>query len=72
VIPRRQIKRALRFARPLLAQQLRGEAAAAVEGRLLEQYAAVAPAVPRLRSPMSRMTLRIAVDALTQRALATV
>jgi hypothetical protein len=64
VIPRRQIKRALRFARPLLAQQLGGEAAAAVEGRLLEQYAAVAPAVPRLRSPMSRMTLRIAVDAL--------
>ena len=64
VISRRQIKRALRFARPALAQELGGEAAAAVEGRLLEQYVAVAPAVPRLRSPMSRMTLRMAVDAV--------
>jgi hypothetical protein len=41
-----------------------GEDDAAVERQLLHEYAEVAPAVPLLHAPTSRMTLRIAVDSL--------
>jgi hypothetical protein len=64
VISRRQVNRALRFARPLLLEHLGEDDVVAVERQLLHEYAEVAPAVPLLHSPISRMTLRIAVDSL--------
>jgi hypothetical protein len=63
-IPGRQIARALRFARPVLARRLDDAATAAVLASMRARYADLAPAVPRLRAPTSRMTLRLGVDAL--------
>ncbi|WP_340681417.1 L-2-amino-thiazoline-4-carboxylic acid hydrolase [Amycolatopsis coloradensis] len=63
-VSRRQEARARRFARPLLVHDFGAEAAGEVERRVAGEYVTVAGAVPVLRSPMSRMTLRLAVDAL--------
>ena len=64
VISRRQVTRACRFAGSALDQRLAQPDVAAVHQRMLHEYALLAPTVPPLRAPMSRMTLRIAVDAL--------
>ncbi len=64
VISRRQVQRALRFAQPLLAAELGQDTASEVEQRTLREYAQVARTVPRLRTSMSQMMLRVAVDSL--------
>jgi hypothetical protein len=64
VISRRQVQRALRLAHPMLAAELGQDTTSEVEQRLLREYAHVARTVPRLRTPMSRMMLQMAVDSL--------
>jgi hypothetical protein len=64
VLSRRQVGRALRFARPVLVDELGERAADEVAHRMAREYREVAAVVPALRAPTSRMTLRLAVDSL--------
>lgn len=70
-VSQRQVTRAVRFAGPVLEKELGPDGAERVLGAMRREYVALAPSLPRLRAPMSRMTLRLAVDALAlQRAVA--
>jgi hypothetical protein len=62
MIPDKQIKRALRFARPVLASQVNSTKAQAILAAMEANYQTLAPEVPSLKSPFNRMTLKIAVD----------
>jgi hypothetical protein len=62
--PEKQIARALRFARTVLARRFDAAATADILQSMRARHADLAPAVPRLRTPTNRMTLRLGVDAL--------
>jgi hypothetical protein len=58
----KQLARALRFARAVLVLCFDAAATADVLQAVRARYADLAPAVPRLRAPPSRMTLRLGVE----------
>ena len=60
----KQISRAARFAGPVLAQRFGEDQSHRILAAMRNNYAVLAPTVPRLKAPTSRMTLRIAVDSL--------
>jgi hypothetical protein len=64
MIPKEQIKRALRFAQPVLAARFSGPEAQAFLAVMETNYQRLAPEVPVFKSPFNRMTLKIAVDVL--------
>ena len=66
-ISKRQIGRAVRFAVPILRTELGPGAVDQVISRMASEYGELAGAVPPLQAPMSRMTLRLAVDAVALR-----
>ena len=72
MVSEKQISRAVRFAGPVLEQRFGEDESQRILAAMRNNYAALAPSVPRLKAPTSRMTLRIAVDSLAfYRALPT-
>jgi len=64
LITDKQIKRALKFATPVLTQQFSTSDVAEILDEIERNYEILAPDVPQLRSPFNRMTLKIAIDVL--------
>ena len=64
MISEKQISRAVRFAGPVLAQRFGEDKSRRILAAMRDNFAALAPSVPELKAPTSRMTLRIAVDSL--------
>ena len=72
MIPDKQIKRAIRFAKPVIASQFNGSKAQAILAVMEADYQILAPEIPSFKSSFNRMTLKIAVDLLVfYRALLT-
>jgi hypothetical protein len=72
MIPDKQIRRALRFAGPVVASQFNGPKAQALLATMEVNYKTLAPEVPAFKSSFNQMTLKIAVDVLAfYRALLT-
>jgi hypothetical protein len=57
MISEKQISRAVRFAGPVLAQQFGEDESHRILAAMRGNFAALAPSVPRLKAPTSRMTL---------------
>lgn len=73
MISDKQIRRALRFAKPIVAAQFNSAETQTILAVMEANYQALAPEVPSLKSPFNQMTLKIAVDVLAfYRALLTV
>jgi hypothetical protein len=62
VISDQQIKRALKFAAPILSSQFDTSKATEILQKMEENYTVLAPDVPQFRSSFNRMTIKIAVD----------
>ena len=73
MIPDKQIRRALRFAKHVEASQFNDTEAQAILAVMEANYQTLASEVPSFKSPFNQMTLKIAVDVLAfYRALLTV
>lgn len=71
-ITHKQIKRAIKFAKPVIYTRFEDPTAAALLNTMKHNYAVLAPELPELNSSFNRMTLKIAVDVLAfYRALLT-
>lgn len=64
MISKKQIRRALRFAAPVLASQFSDSKAFTLLAAMEANYKTLAPEVPAFKSSFNRMTLKIAVDVL--------
>ncbi len=64
MIPDKQIKRALKFAKPVVASKFNALKAQAILAVMEANYQKLAPEVPSFKSSFNRMTLKIAVDIL--------
>lgn len=64
MIPDEQIRRALRFAKPVVASQFDGSEAQAILAMMEANYQTLTPEIPSFKSPFNQMTLKIAVDVL--------
>jgi hypothetical protein len=72
MISETQIRRAVRFATPVLAERFDEAGVQQLLALMRENYTAIVPEVPQFRSRFNRMTLKIAVDVLAfYRALRT-
>ena len=64
MIPDKQIKRALKFAKPVWGSKFNASKAQAILAVMETSYQKLAPEVPSLKSSVNRMTLKMAVDIL--------
>jgi len=72
MITNKQIKRALRFASPVIASRFDNPETETILATMKKIYRKIAPEVPEFKSSFNRMTIRIAVDVLAfYRALLT-
>jgi hypothetical protein len=60
----KQISRAMRFARAVVAPRFGEEESQSILAAMRNNFAILAPSIPELGAPTSQMTLRIAVDSL--------
>jgi hypothetical protein len=64
MVSEKQVSRAVRFAKSVVAAQFGEERSQNFLAAMRNNFAILAPNIPELDAPTSRMTLRIAVDSL--------